>query len=233
LAVNAGSPQVVEVDKEIRMRRMQTLVPALFIAATLGAACTRASGDTGQQQDFIQANTASPPGSANGVQPTAVPSLMPPPSVALVPRTGVEADPAPPAAGQPTPAQPVDSPAAPQTDDESQYTLTATPPASAKVGSAATAELKLTPKSGYHVNTDAPIKVTITAPAGVTVAKAALDKTDAKQFDKTGADFQVGLTATAAGSSQVQVAINFVVCDDGLTECIPAHKSLSWQLSAQ
>src|SRR4051794_8551147 len=41
--------------------------------------------------------------------------------------------------------------------------------AEGKAGAAATAAVKLAPATGYHVATDYPIKLTLEAPAGVTV----------------------------------------------------------------
>src|SRR5712691_886188 len=51
-------------------------------------------------------------------------------------------------------------------------TLAVEPPADAKAGAEAVAKITVKPGQGYHVNTEYPIKLTLTSPAGVTLAKA-------------------------------------------------------------
>jgi len=92
--------------------------------------------------------------------------------------------------------------------------------AEAKPGAEATAGIKIAPASGYHVATDYPIKISLEAPAGVTLAKAELtaggrDKSqgDATALSEQGLAFAVKATADKVGAYEIKGTFKFGVCD--------------------
>ncbi len=94
--------------------------------------------------------------------------------------------------------------------------------AEVKPGAEATVSLKVTPATGFHVNTDFPIKLTLEAPpAGITLAKAELvaggkDKSqgDASTLTEKALAFDVKATPAAAGSYEIKGMFKFGVCDE-------------------
>ena len=100
-------------------------------------------------------------------------------------------------------------------------TLAIDSPADAKAGAEAVAHLVLTPGTGFHVNTEFPIKLTLESPAGVTLAKAEFvagghdkSKGDADALDEQKLDFAIKLTAAEAGNYTINGKLKFAVCDD-------------------
>lgn len=102
---------------------------------------------------------------------------------------------------------------------------------SAKVSESATATVRVEPQGGYKINEEFPAKLTLTAPAGVTLEKAKLTKGDAAQLDKSALVFNVKLTATEAGKKTVTGELRFAVCKE--TECKPMTQSVSIQVDAK
>lgn len=202
----------------MRRTRLLSLLPLPLLATlAVAPACTAASGDDSPSQATAAEET--PP----------LANARPLPVTQMLPRMAV---PGAPQSAAPV-AAPVDTGPPPAQIDESGYTLAATaPPAPAKKGTPTTVTLALTPKSGFHVNLDAPLELTLTTPANVKAAKSDLHKADAASASKSGARFDVPLTLTAPGPAIVTATLKFVVCDDAGTTCIPAKKSVAWHLSA-
>ncbi len=100
-------------------------------------------------------------------------------------------------------------------------TLAITPPADAKAGAEAIVSILVTPKQGYHVNTEFPIKLTLDAPpSGVTLAKTewkaggtGKDKGDADALDEQHLALSIKLTAAASGTYTLNGSFKFAVCD--------------------
>jgi hypothetical protein len=98
-------------------------------------------------------------------------------------------------------------------------TLAVELPADAKAGTEAVARITVKPGKGYHVNTEYPIKLTLTPPAGVTLAKTDFlagghdkGKGDADALDEQNLAFAVKLTPAAGGSYTVNGKFKFAVC---------------------
>src|SRR5262245_21303293 len=131
-----------------------------LLALCVAAACSKAAGN----QDKV---SSPPPAPASGGDVIAVPQG---PAPMGGPKGGA-------------PAKPV----APAADDDrfklkpEEGKLAIQPPADAKAGAEAVARIVVTPGQGYHVNTEYPTKLTLTAPAVVTLAK---DKFVAGGHDK-------------------------------------------------
>ncbi len=94
---------------------------------------------------------------------------------------------------------------------DTSFTLTVDPLAGA-AGAAVAGNLKIVPGKGFHVNQDFPVKLTLEAPAGVTLAKAVQEKPDATKFDDDNLIFNVKATAAVAGTYNIKGKFKFAVC---------------------
>ena len=99
-------------------------------------------------------------------------------------------------------------------------TLAITPPADAKAGAEAVVTILVTPKTGYHVNTEFPIKLTLEQPSGVTLARtewkaggSSKDKGDADALDEQHLALSIKLTPAASGTYTINGSFKFAVCD--------------------
>jgi hypothetical protein len=188
------------------------LFSLLFVAACAG--CSRSAGN----QDKV---SASPPGGAG--QKIAVP-------------TGDQAQKIPvPSASGAAPVQPVDDPHFHLQPQEGTLEVD---PAQGQAGSEVTGAVKVTPATGYHVATDYPIKLTLEAPAGVTLAKPELtaggrDKAqgDAVALSEKGLAFDVKATAAKPGAYQIKGWFKFGVCDQ--QSCHPKKQPITIALGAK
>ena len=111
-----------------------------------------------------------------------------------------------------------------------QYDLRISAPA-AKVAERAVASVVVTPKGAFHVNTEYPVKLKLTAPDGVTLEKDTLRGADAKRFEKAGLDFEVAFTAAASGKKTFFGELKFAVCTD--TECKPTTEKVSFDVDVK
>lgn len=116
--------------------------------------------------------------------------------------------------------------------------LAVEPPADAKAGAEATAKITVTPGSGYHVNTEFPIKLTLEAPAGVTLAKSefkagGMDKAkgDADVLEEQQLLIGVKLTAAKSGSYTINGTFKFAVCDKD--SCLPKKETIAILVAAK
>ena len=91
-------------------------------------------------------------------------------------------------------------------------------------------KVRITPKTGAHVSADAPNKLSLKAPAGLSLAKAKADKSDMK-FTGLVAAFDVPFTAVASGSATIDAKLNFYICTD--TTCTPQERTASLAVNVQ
>jgi hypothetical protein len=99
-------------------------------------------------------------------------------------------------------------------------------PADAKVGAAGTAKVVLKPTSGYKVNKEYPTALSVTPPAGASVAKPKYASADAAKFAEDEAVFDVSFTCNEAGDKRFEATFKFAVCT---TEtCDPKTEKLAW-----
>ena len=117
-------------------------------------------------------------------------------------------------------------------------TLAVDPPADAKAGAESTAKITVKPGAGYHVNTEYPIKLTLTAPDGVAVPKAEFiagghdkSKGDAEQLDEQNLTIAVKLTPAKTGSYTVNGSFKFAVCDKD--QCLPKKEQIAIVVAAK
>jgi hypothetical protein len=109
--------------------------------------------------------------------------------------------------------------------------------AEGKAGSEATASLKLSPATGYHVATDYPIKVTLEAPPGVKLAKAELsaggrnkEQGDAATLSEQALAFAIKATAEKAGSYEIKGVFKFGICEK--ESCHPKKQPITITVAA-
>jgi|SRR5580704_2703191 hypothetical protein len=111
-----------------------------------------------------------------------------------------------------------------------QYDLNISAP-SAKAGERAAVKVSIAPKGAFHVNTEYPVKLAITAPSGVTLEKDTLRGPDAKRFEKAGLDFEVGFIAAGSGKKSFSGELKFAVCTD--TECKPTTEKVAFDVDVK
>jgi hypothetical protein len=110
-------------------------------------------------------------------------------------------------------------------------------PPDAKAGAEVTAKVLLTPVDPYHVNKEFPTKLELTAPEGVTLAKAKLTagggdatKGDADTLEDKQLAFSVKLTPQA-GSHTISGTFKFAVCDKDT--CLAKKEAISIVVAAK
>jgi hypothetical protein len=101
-------------------------------------------------------------------------------------------------------------------------------PGQAPLNTRKTAQVKVSPVGPYKMNTEYPLKLTLTAPAGVTLEKAVLTAKDASKFDDTTASFDVAFTATSRGKKAFTGQYKFAVCTE--TDCFPQSKTVTFDI---
>ena len=103
--------------------------------------------------------------------------------------------------------------------------------ASAKAGDKATATVTVKAKGAYHVNLEYPHKLILTAPEGVTVAKAKLVAGDAK-VSKEELSFSVDATLVAAGKKTIEAELKSAVCTES-DACEPFSEKITIQVEGK
>jgi hypothetical protein len=110
------------------------------------------------------------------------------------------------------------------------YDLSINKPA-AKAKSRAVARISVRPKGAFHVNTEYPAKLTVAAPAGVSLEKEKQTGKEAAKLAKDALEFEVAFTADAAGTKSFTGELKFAVCTD--TECKPTTEKVSFEVDVK
>lgn len=187
----------------------------LLFALLVTAACSKSAGN----QDKV---SSPPPAAAGG------------PDVIAVPQ-----------AGGPSMGKGPEAVAKPPAADDDRFKLKAEegklaiePPTDARAGAESVARITVTPGNGYHVNTEYPIKLTLTSPAGLTLAKAELvagghdkGKGDADALDEKQLALSVKLTPSATGSYTINGSFKFAVCDKD--QCLAKKETIAIVVAAK
>ncbi len=197
------------------------MVRFALLAVCVLAACSKSAGN----QDKV----SSPPPPSGGQDVIAVPQ-------GGAPTMG--------GAAKPAGGGPVEVAPPPGADDDrlrlhpDEGTLAVEPPADAKPGTEVVAKITVKPGKGFHVNTEYPIKLTLTPPSGVTLAKTDFaagghdkGKGDADALDEQNLAFAVKLTPSAGGNYTVNGKFKFAVCD--ANQCLPKKENISIALAAK
>jgi hypothetical protein len=166
-------------------------------------------------------------------EPVATASTTPPPAATA------ETTP-PPAETPPAPSEPVAAkPKAPKPPapgkktiaDTDSYTLTLAAPHAVSSGREGSATVEVTPKQGWHLNKDFPTKLTVAAPAGVSVKKPEQTPKDAVAFSEERGTFSVVFQAASAGDKAFTGKLKFAVCT--ATSCDPKKEELAWNVKVE
>lgn len=93
------------------------------------------------------------------------------------------------------------------------------------VGAKATTSVTISTKNGWHVNGEAPITLSLTAPAGITLPKAKLARADLAASTLESARFDVAFEAAEVGAKVINAEARFVICQ--ATACKPVKETLA------
>jgi hypothetical protein len=93
------------------------------------------------------------------------------------------------------------------------------------VGAKGAASVTIATLHGWHVNGEAPITLSLTAPAGVTLPKTKLVRADLAASSIASARFDVAFEASEPGAKVIPVEAHFVICQE--TACKPVKETLS------
>ena len=118
--------------------------------------------------------------------------------------------------------------AAPAARAGKEYEVKTDAEVKAAPGAPAKTSVTLVAQDGWHMNEEAPITLTLTPDAGVSVAKPKLGREDLVAKSKESAKFDVAFTAAEAGKKTVAGEARFVVCKE--TACKPVKEKLAWTI---
>lgn len=93
------------------------------------------------------------------------------------------------------------------------------------VGAKGAASVTIAAKAGWHLNAEAPIMLTLTPPAGMTIAKPKLQRADLAASTEQSARFDVPFEASEAGAKVVTGEARFVLCQ--AQACKPVKETVS------
>jgi hypothetical protein len=102
---------------------------------------------------------------------------------------------------------------------------------SAKRGQKSLAKLLISPGTGYHMNKDYPMHVTVVVPAGLVVDKASQTAKDAIRLEEAGAEFDFSFTPAEVGQKTVTGEVKFAVCS--ASSCDPKKEKLSFVIDVK
>ena len=111
-----------------------------------------------------------------------------------------------------------------------KYTLKLEGSARAVAGKAERLGLRIDPQKGYEVHKEPPVRMTVTAGAGIVPAQAAFTNKDLK-LDGAAASIEVPFTAQTKGKWDVDAAIKFYLCND--KACTPTEGKVSVKVAVQ
>ena len=107
------------------------------------------------------------------------------------------------------------------------YELKKTEPKVA-VGAKSSASLTIAARNGWHVNGEAPISVSLVAPAGLTLTKTKLVRGDLAESTLEAARFEIPFEAVDAGTKVLTGEARFVMCQE--SACKPVKETLSFNI---
>ena len=115
--------------------------------------------------------------------------------------------------------------------DTDTYTVSLAAPGAVTAGGEGAATVKVVPKGVWKLNDEFPTKLTVTAPAGVSVKKAEQKVKDAVSFGEKEGRWSVEFTAQSAGDKAFKGVVKFAVCTP--ESCIPKKEELAWNVKVE
>ncbi len=85
--------------------------------------------------------------------------------------------------------------------------------------------LFIEPTAKVHVNAQAPLKITLEAPAGLKLEKAQLGHRDAVQIGAEAPRFEVPFSAISTGKQEAKAHLDFFICSD--TWCVKQVRTVA------
>jgi DsbC/DsbD-like thiol-disulfide interchange protein len=102
--------------------------------------------------------------------------------------------------------------------------------AAATVGKETKASVTILAKQGWHLNTEAPLTLKLTAQGGVELDKLRLNRSDLAVSTESEARFDVGFIATEPGRKTIEAEAGFVLCQE--SSCRPVREKLTITVTA-
>jgi hypothetical protein len=115
-------------------------------------------------------------------------------------------------------------PARPARAESNLYEIKKTEPKVA-TGAKGTASVTIATKGGWHMNAEAPIRVTLKPPAGISLTKPELERGDLAVSTAESARFDIPFAATEAGRKVINAQASFVICQE--SACKPVKETLA------
>lgn len=113
------------------------------------------------------------------------------------------------------------------------YKVEVKTPTGAKKASPSVARVHIEGTGGYVINTDYPVKLVLTPPAGVKVDKSTQTQADAKTLKKDGADFDVTITPSDAGAKTFTGEIKFAVVSADGKSSAPVTEKINFSVDVK
>ncbi len=120
---------------------------------------------------------------------------------------------------QPAATKPSVVDAASADGDETRFDVRVEAPTAAPAGRESLAKVHVEPRSPWHMNTEFPVALRVTAPNGVELDVAKQRKSDAERFDDDGLVFALPFTPKTQGAKRIAGEVDFAVCGDAA--CAP------------
>lgn len=108
---------------------------------------------------------------------------------------------------------------------QKELTVEVTPPAGAKVGAVATAEVRIRPGAGYHINTEYKSKVTLARTPGLEAENGTL------RAEETELAVPITVTPTAAGTHELRGTVTLGMCKHD--QCLQREVPIAVAVAAQ
>ena len=103
---------------------------------------------------------------------------------------------------------------------------------SLKVGERGKLVLSIEPlQAKVHIHPQAPLKIKLTAPAGLKLDKAELGHKDATDPKADGRRYEVPFTAVAAGKQEARANLDFFICSD--TWCVKQVRQVTFPVDVR
>ena len=120
-------------------------------------------------------------------------------------------------------------PGAPPT--ESRFSIEIQSPKTLQSGRDALVSVSMKAIAPWHVNLDYPTSLEVGAPPQVELTQAVFEKRHAIHLDEDGFEYQVGLTATAAGEKDFRGILMFAICEEDA--CVPVKQDIRFVIAVQ
>lgn len=100
------------------------------------------------------------------------------------------------------------------------------------VGNKGTTSLTIVAKSGWHLNEEAPIRVTLTPDAGLKLDKDKLERPDLAARTQLEGRFDIGFVASEPGRKTINAEARFVLCQAEACKPVKEKVALAIDVSA-